>query len=351
MGGAPSLILPNLWLGGQDVLNDARFFETRNIGYVLSLGPAAPPPRIQLAGREHINIPDMPTADLSRHLARAVRFIAEGRHANNRCVYVHCAAGISRSTTCVCAYLMSHLGLSFHEALTFISSRRRAVCPNEGFTRQLKRFEASKERADLAEELARSGGSNYSDLRSRDIEELSRLPGGPENVGNVGPNVRPASRGGEVGRVGPNVRPSSRGGIGGPGNASRSAPPPRDRRVSGPPGRPVSRETAMTSVEQQAQQNALQAVRGAMSQYARENAARRPGGQENIEGLRIGNGDAKGDVGLSWLLRPLAENGGAPPAGRPSANGRGLPQPYPPQGGRRISNSQPAGRRTPAGRR
>ncbi|CAK9076146.1 unnamed protein product [Durusdinium trenchii] len=40
MGGAPSLILPNLWLGGQDVLDSPEFFVKNNITCVLSLGPA-----------------------------------------------------------------------------------------------------------------------------------------------------------------------------------------------------------------------------------------------------------------------------------------------------------------------
>merc|ERR1719464_395302 len=109
MGGAPSQVFGTLWLGGQDVLEDANFFVSNSIKYVLSLGPAAPPSRIPLAGREHINLPDAPTSDLSRHFRRAVLFIAQGRHVAGQPVYVHCAAGISRSTTCICAYLMAHL--------------------------------------------------------------------------------------------------------------------------------------------------------------------------------------------------------------------------------------------------
>lgn len=314
MGGAPSLILPNLWLGGQDVINDASFFESRNVGYVLSLGPAAPPARIAFAGREHINIPDIPTADLSRHLSRAARFIAEGRHVHNRCVYVHCAAGISRSTTCLCAYLMAHLDLSFREALSFVSSKRRAVCPNEGFTRQLKRFEMSKERTDLAEEFANTGGSGYAELRSRDLKELHR-----------GPTAKPE------------------------GCGPRSAPPCRGRRSSHGGG---VRPAPLSSVEQEAQQNALQAVRGAISQHhaARAEFARRRSHEDKTEALRVGNGDAKGDVGLGWLLRPLADNAGTPAAGRPSgpsaAARHGWPQQQPNAlGARRSSYSQPAGAR------
>lgn len=329
MGGAPSLILPNLWLGGQDVINDPSFFETRKIDYVLSLGPATPAARISLVGREHINIPDVPQADLSRHLAKAVRFIAEGRHTNNSCVYVHCAAGISRSTTCLCAYLMVHLDMTFHEALTFIASRRRSVCPNEGFTRQLKRFEGSKERVELSEELARCC-RNYQEMRSRDLEEVHRPPPGADKTSAASAKPPVGSRG--------------------RGPASSSLPPWRDPRSLG-----SARNADSTSVEHAAQQNALQAVRGAMSQYAQEQIGGRGGPQENGEGLRIGSGDSKGDVGLSWLLRPQAGTAGitpTAPAGRPSGGMRPLRDlPYHQPVGRRASNSTPAGRRSEAGRR
>ncbi|CAJ1338315.1 unnamed protein product, partial [Effrenium voratum] len=167
MGGAPSLILPNLWLGGQDVLENPEFFTKNNITCVLSLGPAAPGNRVRLLAREHINLPDVPTTDLSVHFPRIVHFIAGCRH-NGHAVYVHCAAGISRSTTSVCAYLMSHLNLTFEQALCFVSQRRPAVCPNDGFQRQLRRFEHSKDRQTLAQDM-KTGCPNYDEVRKYDL--------------------------------------------------------------------------------------------------------------------------------------------------------------------------------------
>jgi protein-tyrosine phosphatase len=61
---------------------------------------------------------------------------------------VHCAAGISRviidlkqSTSIVCAYLMSKNKWTFLKTLGFVRAKRRIVCPNPGFERQLKNFE------------------------------------------------------------------------------------------------------------------------------------------------------------------------------------------------------------------
>lgn len=61
-------------------------------------------------------------------------------HSSQR-TYRHCAAGVSRSTTAVCSYLMCIHALSFKDALDFIRTRREVACPNPGFVRQLQAFE------------------------------------------------------------------------------------------------------------------------------------------------------------------------------------------------------------------
>jgi hypothetical protein len=190
MGGAPSQIfpidsglahnvrentsrLPGLWLGGQDVLEDPSFFMQNDIGWVLSLGPATPSTRIKLAGREQVNLPDVATSNLGVHFKKIVLFIAHGRHVLGHNVYVHCAAGISRSTTSVCAYLIAHLGLGFPDVLRFLSGRRKAVCPNEGFRQQLRTYEKSSLRKELAEEMRRQC-QWYDELREADLDAVRR---------------------------------------------------------------------------------------------------------------------------------------------------------------------------------
>lgn len=333
MGGAPSQVLPGLWLGGQDVINDPKFFTERGIAFVLSLGPATPPPPVRrlLAGREHIAIGDVPTADLARHFQKIVLFIANGRHVHEGGVYVHCAAGIFRSTTSMCAYLMAHLDLTFAEALSFITSRRRAACPNEGFVKQLKHFEVSRERAQLAEDLRRLG-PKYEEQRQRDLAEVRNA-------------LQQESQQGQPARPG--------------------APPGAQRRSTSvgaaAGGRPQARR-----VEQQAQQHAMRAVREALAshQQHQQDGQLVPGQAQPP--LRLGTGEAHGDVGLGWLLRapapgdaPVQVAAGAapraPPVGRALLGRvqRGAAQSQPPgeRGGKlhtyaAHSGSAPAG--TPA---
>jgi hypothetical protein len=49
------------------------------------------------------------------------------------CNYIYSFAGISRSTTCIIAYLIHERALTFSQALTFVRVRRPIVNPNAGF--------------------------------------------------------------------------------------------------------------------------------------------------------------------------------------------------------------------------
>ena len=52
-------------------------------------------------------------------------------------VLVNCAAGISRSSTIVIAYLMKYHGLKLREALVGVRDKRNIICPNKNFLQHL----------------------------------------------------------------------------------------------------------------------------------------------------------------------------------------------------------------------
>ena len=54
---------------------------------------------------------------------------------------VHCHAGVSRSATCVIAYLMQERDMDFDQAFGFASKKRPVIFPNMGFQKQLREFE------------------------------------------------------------------------------------------------------------------------------------------------------------------------------------------------------------------
>lgn len=57
-------------------------------------------------------------------------------------VFVHCAMGVSRSATVVCAYLMWKFGKDRDTALEWLREGRERCFPNFGFWEQLKIYES-----------------------------------------------------------------------------------------------------------------------------------------------------------------------------------------------------------------
>ncbi|EKX49223.1 hypothetical protein GUITHDRAFT_68357, partial [Guillardia theta CCMP2712] len=82
---------------------------------------------------------DDESQDLTQYFQITSDFIAKGLGKGK--VLVHCYAGMSRSVTCVCAYLMERDRLSLNEALLLIRRTRYNICPNPSFIGQLVRFE------------------------------------------------------------------------------------------------------------------------------------------------------------------------------------------------------------------
>ena len=82
---------------------------------------------------------DCPKFDLAKHFDEAADFIKKAIEKAGQ-VLVHCYAGVSRSTSCVIAYLIKHEGMNFHDALRLCRRGRSIVQPNPGFIEQLKEY-------------------------------------------------------------------------------------------------------------------------------------------------------------------------------------------------------------------
>lgn len=74
--------------------------------------------------------------DLTLFLKEALLYID-----NAGKIYIHCQAGVSRSSSVVIAYLMWKNRLTYLEAKRQVKEKRKCVCPNDTFEKQLKEFE------------------------------------------------------------------------------------------------------------------------------------------------------------------------------------------------------------------
>lgn len=98
-----------------------------------------------------LSIQDLPTEDISKHFCKAANFIDEAVSTKGK-VFVHCMQGVSRSATCVLAYLMMKKDMSAVDAIHLIRTSRD-VRPNKGFLSQLARLDNKLRRERLQHSL------------------------------------------------------------------------------------------------------------------------------------------------------------------------------------------------------
>lgn len=93
--------------------------------------------QLQSYKRLHIQVDDTPDEDILRHFPQTTQFIDQALR-DGGAVFVHCAMGVSRSASVVCAYLMWKEGFGYAQALEWVREGRKRVRPNGGFERQLE---------------------------------------------------------------------------------------------------------------------------------------------------------------------------------------------------------------------
>ncbi|KAK1802609.1 hypothetical protein P4O66_004251 [Electrophorus voltai] len=118
-----------------------------------------------------IEVDDFPDADISPHLRTCAEFLDEALLTHRGKVLVDSMMGISRSAVLVAAYLMIFHNMTIMEALMEIR-KKRAICPNEGFLKQLRELNETlmEERDDDDDTLSQC---SVIDARARLDEEES----------------------------------------------------------------------------------------------------------------------------------------------------------------------------------
>ncbi|KAI9062511.1 phosphatases II [Trametes sanguinea] len=140
----PSEITSRLYLSGLYTAVDEEQLIAMGVTHIVSVIEYRPkyPKTLTRLKTLHIPVEDNEHADILQHLDMATAFIKSALEDRRNTVLVHCAMGISRSATVVCAYLVAYKSMTPHEALEFVASRRHIISPNPGFRRQLDIYAA-----------------------------------------------------------------------------------------------------------------------------------------------------------------------------------------------------------------
>jgi len=120
---------PNIWIGSADCAEDRVFLGTNNIDVILNMAAEctykSPSRKVRVV---RIGIDDGKLTNVGV-FEKAADVIKESVRAEEN-VFVHCAAGISRSCAAVISYLMLHKGLGWIESLEVIRESRPWVNPH-----------------------------------------------------------------------------------------------------------------------------------------------------------------------------------------------------------------------------
>lgn len=133
-------ILPGLFLGSLEAACDLESLQKNKISHVLVVGSGLDKPFPEEIEYHHIEVYDFAAADLISHFEVTSQFI-ENALLSGGGVLVHCAMGISRSSTIIIAYLMKKQKMTYLDALNFTKKKRTHISPNFGFRKQLQLFE------------------------------------------------------------------------------------------------------------------------------------------------------------------------------------------------------------------
>eukprot|EP01062_Namystynia_karyoxenos_P060436 TRINITY_DN5201_c0_g1_i3.p1 TRINITY_DN5201_c0_g1~~TRINITY_DN5201_c0_g1_i3.p1 ORF type:complete len:1118 (+),score=372.55 TRINITY_DN5201_c0_g1_i3:147-3500(+) len=138
----PDQITEHVFLGSLRCTQTEKVFRVLNITAIVTAGKGLQvmDPLPQGVEQLALNVDDSPDQTLVPFFEQVTDYINSMAKQDRR-VLVHCFAGLSRSVTFVCAYLMKQRRMTFKNALLLVKRARPAVNPNQGFRKQLIDYE------------------------------------------------------------------------------------------------------------------------------------------------------------------------------------------------------------------
>ncbi len=132
----------HLLLGGALMFDDLERLQHQGVRAIMNLSAERPDnqQRLQTAQMDYLWLPVMDTRPPTvAQIQCGLAWIDKHLH-NGHTVYIHCAAGMGRSTTLLaCWYIYAH-GMSVPQVLRFLKRRRPQVAPTRWQIRRMEEF-------------------------------------------------------------------------------------------------------------------------------------------------------------------------------------------------------------------
>jgi len=140
-----SQVTDNLFIGDCFAADDHALLKKHEITHVVCALKLLKPNYAEGITPLYIEVNDSSDEDLGQHFEEIYEFMDNAIENETGKVYVHCAAGVSRSSTCLISYLMKKKNWKFAKTKHFVTQRHITTYPNEGFTKQLLEWEKKLE--------------------------------------------------------------------------------------------------------------------------------------------------------------------------------------------------------------
>eukprot|EP01099_Mayorella_cantabrigiensis_P004326 TRINITY_DN3252_c0_g1_i1.p1 TRINITY_DN3252_c0_g1~~TRINITY_DN3252_c0_g1_i1.p1 ORF type:complete len:420 (-),score=67.37 TRINITY_DN3252_c0_g1_i1:74-1333(-) len=138
----PEEIIPSLYLGTTICSFNKHALMQLGVTHVLSIIPRWVPVFPSKFKYKIFEVEDKEQANIKQYFREAIDFIKNAIYSNG-VVLIHCSSGLSRSATVLAAYLICEHRMTLKTSLETIR-KRKDVCPNAGFIKQLEQWEASE---------------------------------------------------------------------------------------------------------------------------------------------------------------------------------------------------------------
>ena len=126
-------------IGSQDVAVSESSISKYHFTHILNVSASNIPELYEHITYKAIKILDIPETNIVSYFSECFLFIDAALSINGH-ILVHCNAGVSRSASIVIGYLMKIQGISYEDAYKHVKSLRSAICPNQGFVKQLRLY-------------------------------------------------------------------------------------------------------------------------------------------------------------------------------------------------------------------
>lgn len=136
----PVKILDKLYIGSVGAANNKDELKSLGITHIVTAASTLKCLYPEDFTYLKLDVLDSPEVKIKDHFHKTNEFINEAIEKYGG-AFVHCHAGISRSSTIIMAYMISYKGYTFSDALKHCKSQREKINPNEGFRKQLEEHE------------------------------------------------------------------------------------------------------------------------------------------------------------------------------------------------------------------